>query len=302
MVESIFLALCDALLLVPGVRRFFRLPVTRAARYNGRIMMAMVLAVILFVIPGGVTVRPVQRLMETYERLVAKRKQLRLAVHKIRKLNVSLEQRVQERTRNLNVALKELEGFAHTISHDLKSPLRAIESYALILSEDHAAGLDAEAQQMLASIKGTSKELITLIDRLLEYAIIDDAVPHLESFDLRSALEELTEEAQVVQPDRLVHLQLLGEWQLVGTDPLLVRQALRNIIANAVKFSQTREQTMNTASCSSLATNATHGIGLASARKCLEKLGGSVRMESQQGQGATVLIALPGAVPTQNLG
>ncbi len=264
--------------------------------------MAMVLAVILFVIPGGVTVRPVQRLMETYERLVAKRKQLRLAVHKIRKLNVSLEQRVQERTRNLNVALKELEGFAHTISHDLKSPLRAIESYALILSEDHAAGLDAEAQQMLASIKGTSKELITLIDRLLEYAIIDDAVPHLESFDLRSALEELTEEAQVVQPDRLVHLQLLGEWQLVGTDPLLVRQALRNIIANAVKFSQTREQTMNTASCSSLATNATHGIGLASARKCLEKLGGSVRMESQQGQGATVLIALPGAVPTQNLG
>ncbi|HZB13109.1 MAG TPA: PAS domain S-box protein, partial [Chryseolinea sp.] len=96
--------------------------------------------------------------------------ELKIAEERIRMLNNDLEQRVQQRTRELHSANKELESFSYSVSHDLRAPLRAIHGYSQLLNENYTASLDDEGRRMLGRVMHNTKKMGQLIDDLLEFS------------------------------------------------------------------------------------------------------------------------------------
>ncbi|AFL98815.1 bacteriophytochrome (light-regulated signal transduction histidine kinase) [Desulfitobacterium dehalogenans ATCC 51507] len=364
-VESILLGFCDAVLLLPFVRKFFNLPISSGARYNTYILSAIVLfglcftlavlgiynyisdeipffswnlnpseetrvtflfAIILFFIMGGITIRFVQRVVETQAQLRIRERQLEEALGDIRVLNDELEQRILLRTGELQNAVSELEGFAYTISHDLRAPIRAIEGYSNFILEDYGKQLNPETNEMLGSIKGICQDMITLIHRLLEYSITSKQELALQPVNLADLILNIYEELKVAHPDRNVDLVIENELPMVTGDKVLLRQALENILSNGFKFTKGRQQAiLNVNSVKhaeewvfcfkdngvgfdmKYAGKLFHvfqrmhrkqdfegtGIGLATVKKILEKHRGRVWIEGRVNEGAQLYFALP---------
>lgn len=377
-VETIFVALCDALLHLPWVQRVFRQRVSAASKYNTPIMagilsfglmftllisavhtfivdqknplewllfptdkteLTLILASILFIILGGITVRFVEQVLETKNALLHRKKQLQSALYEIKELNTELEQRVAHRTAALQAAVTELEGFASTVSHDLKSPLRAIEGYAGILLEDYTHclrndGENGDAETMVQDISRTSYEMIGLIDRLLEYATIAHAAskgkqsPEIvkEEVDMGRLVTAEFEEYQAAFGHRSIRFSCRGNFPILNVDRFLIKQVIRNIVSNAIKFTSTRVQpeitfiaekqaTMWKFVCSDNGVGfdmsysdklfqifqrmhrtqdfSGHGIGLATIKKIVQSMGGSVHIQSVPEQGTVLSFILP---------
>ena len=140
----------------------------------------------------------------------------------------------------LEAANKELESFSYSVSHDLRSPLRAIDGFSRILLEDHAAALDAEGRRLLGVIRDSSRKLGELIDDLLEYSRLGRRPLASAAVDMR----RLVEEAFAALPaagGRAPRLEL-GALPAARGDATLLQQAWFNLLANAAKFSGKREQ------------------------------------------------------------
>ncbi|MBI5446784.1 MAG: PAS domain S-box protein, partial [Deltaproteobacteria bacterium] len=88
----------------------------------------------------------------------------------IRRLNAELEERVERRTQELMAKTKELEGFAYSVSHDLRAPLRAIDGFSKMIEEDHAAHLDDEGQRLFGVVRDNARRMGRLIDDLLAFS------------------------------------------------------------------------------------------------------------------------------------
>jgi signal transduction histidine kinase len=167
---------------------------------------------------------------------------LRAAHEQILELNQSLEQRVAQRTAALDAANKELESFAHTVSHDLRAPLRHIAGYADLLTET-ASTLDAESTSYLAQIRESARHMDRLILDLLDFARSTQVIPDLEDVDLEDVLEAaLTALAPEMQGRNI-------QWQRnrlpnVRGDARLLKQVLANILSNAIKYSKRRSPAM----------------------------------------------------------
>ena len=146
-----------------------------------------------------------------------------------------LELRVQERTAELQAINRELEAFSYTVSHDLRTPLRAINGFARMLLEDHRARLDAEGQRLLSVIVENGERMGELIDDLLRFS-------RLAREDLRCSPFDMTELAQEAW-DSLEHgaadLRLSNLPAAYG-DRAMLRQVWVNLLSNAVKYSSTR--------------------------------------------------------------
>lgn len=149
----------------------------------------------------------------------------------IMRLNQELEERVQQRTEALQSINRELESFCYSVSHDLRAPLRAIVSTSSILLEDHAAKLDSEAQTLLQSQIHSGVRLGTLIDDLLTFIRLRQAVPRRTKIDVTQMVGEVAKEIG----NRELSLNVQPGMS-IEADPGMVRTILQNFIDNAVKF------------------------------------------------------------------
>lgn len=152
-------------------------------------------------------------------------------------MNTELENRVTERTTQLREANLELEGFTYSVSHDLRTPLRAISGMGHILLEDYGALLPIEVRPLLERQASASEKIARLIDALLERSRIGRKGMEIVRFDLSAMAHDVAEairagDDQISQCD--VHIQ---PGMTANGDPELVSFVLQNLLSNACKFS-----------------------------------------------------------------
>ena len=160
---------------------------------------------------------------------------LRESEENLRRLNVSLEQRVSDRTVELEASTKELEAFSYSVSHDLRAPLRAVDGFSLALLEDCEDRLDAESKDHLARIRAATQRMGALIDDMLRLSRITRAQMLVERVNLTEIAWSIIHELQKSQPGRAVTVKIADDLE-DEADPKLMRIALENLLSNAWKF------------------------------------------------------------------
>lgn len=237
-----------------------------------------------------------------------------------------LEQRVNERTRQLSEANRELEAFSYTVSHDLRSPLRGIDGYSQLLQEAYAPRLDADGRMFIQRIRAGIEQMSQLISDLLDYSHLERRTMGHEHVDLVPLVERLLDgfSADLERHHTTVVRRLAPMRLDVDRDGLSL--ALRNLIGNAIKFSS--ESTQPTLEVGSRTENGHQtlwvrdngvgfdmqyhdrifgifqrlhraedypgtGVGLALVSKAAQRMGGRVWAESAPGAGATFYLEFP---------
>ncbi len=157
------------------------------------------------------------------------------AEEEIRKLNAELDQRVIERTRQLEMANEELESFSYSVSHDLRAPLRSMEGFSRALLEDCAARLDDTGRDYLRRICAAAQRMAALIEDLLVLSRVSRAEMRNDDVDLSTLAMEIVEELRRQEPGRKVRVKIEPGMTARG-DPSLVRIALQNLLHNSWKF------------------------------------------------------------------
>ena len=250
---------------------------------------------------------------------------LRRARDDLARLNDELEARVEERTRQLAHANRELEGFAYSVSHDLRTPLRAISTFARVLDEDYGSRLDAEGTRVLGLLREGALRMGVLIDDLLAFSRATRLELVKGTVDVQALVASVWAELTAGTPTRA--RLVLGELPPAFADPALLRQVVSNILGNALKFSAGREAprievagrredgaAVYRVSDNGVGFDMRHahrlfgvfqrlhgdtefegtGVGLALVHRVVERHGGTVRAESRPGEGATFIFSLPG--------
>ncbi len=165
----------------------------------------------------------------------------RLAQEKVQQLNRELEQRVRERTVQLEAANKELESFAYSVSHDLRAPLRALDGFSSGLLRDYQDQLDAQGQHYLARIQGATRRMGQLIEDLLHLSRVSRQEMKSEMVDLSQIARQVVENLVEQNPQRQVAFEIAPDL-LVRADANLMTIALENLLSNAYKFTSRCEQ------------------------------------------------------------
>jgi light-regulated signal transduction histidine kinase (bacteriophytochrome) len=141
--------------------------------------------------------------------------------------------------RELAFVNEELEAFSYSVSHDLRSPLRAINGYARILLDDFAADLPEAARAYLAVVIANTRRMGALIDALLSFARLARMPIAREPIDIANLAQDIIAELEPAFAGRRIEFSV-AEMPPVHGDPALVRQVLQNLIDNAIKYSRVR--------------------------------------------------------------
>lgn len=244
----------------------------------------------------------------------------------ILKMNEELEEKVEERTIQLSDAMKELEAFSFTVSHDLKSPLRSIDYCAKYILEDYANGLNEEVIKMLTDIRSTCENMFSLINKLLMYSMTAKALPELTLVNTDQLFRHTFSELMTLVKDREIELVIKGVLPTVEGDTILIKQVINNILSNSIKFTRLKEKANITVECEEVSNEYRFsvrdngvgfdmkyasklfgifqrmhtqneyegsGIGLATVKKIIEKHGGQVNISSIENEGTVISFTLP---------
>ena len=235
--------------------------------------------------------------------------------------------RAESQSRELAALNKELESFAYSASHDLRTPLRAIDGFSRALEEDHAGRLDGEALDYLSRIRAGAQRMSALIDALLDLSRIMRVQMNVAEVDLTECARGVIEELRQAEPDRRVTVAVQAGLVALG-DARLLRAVMQNLISNSWKFTRKtsgarievgRGQAIGGKTAFFVRDNGAGfdmayadklfqpfqrlhgvdefegtGIGLATAFRVLQRHGGSAWAEGNVGRGATFWFALDG--------
>ena len=157
----------------------------------------------------------------------------------LRTLNAELEQRVRDRTAQLEVANKELETFSYSVSHDLRAPLRAIHGFVRILSEDYTARLDDEGRRVLGTIYSEAERMGQLIDDLLSFSRMSRQHVESEPIDMTALAQAAFDGCAAHAPGRRLEFKAQPLPPAQG-DGALLRQVFVNLFSNAIKYTRPR--------------------------------------------------------------
>jgi PAS domain S-box-containing protein len=158
----------------------------------------------------------------------------------IRKLNEDLEERVMQRTAQLEAANKELEAFSYSVSHDLRAPLRAIHSFTSILRNDFEGQLGDEGGRICGIIEDSSVRMGTLIDDLLAFSRVGRSRISFSTINMKAIISKAYEEVTNEKERSRITFRIVSLANATG-DSSLIRQAVTNLISNAVKYSSKNE-------------------------------------------------------------
>ena len=155
------------------------------------------------------------------------------------RLNADLEQRVRDRTAQLESANKELEAFAYSVSHDLRAPLRGIDGWSMALLEDYAEQLDEGARKYLDRVRSETQRMGALIDDMLNLSRVSRSEMNFVSVNLSQIASGITSALREANPQRAIEFTIQPQL-LVRGDAHLLGIALTNLLSNAVKFTGKR--------------------------------------------------------------
>ena len=177
------------------------------------------------------------RVRERTAALVETNQALARSEAEVLKLNQQLEGRVRE----LTVSNQELEAFTYSVSHDLRAPLRHIDSFSKILLDDYEQELPENARSLVHRVRQGTERMSRMVDELLKLSRTSRHEPEKRLTGLRSLVDEVIAELAVDTGEREVEWRV-SELPFVDCDPALVRQVFVNLLSNALKFTRTRQR------------------------------------------------------------